>query len=63
IGFDDWEWTRYATPTVTTISQPTYEEGKAVARILIDSIEGQNSKDESLILKCNINWNESTDLK
>ena len=63
IGFDDWEWTRYATPTVTTISQPTYEEGKCAARILIDLIEEEKSENKNLVLKCNINWNESTDLK
>ena len=63
IGFDDWEWTRYATPTISTISQPTYEEGKYAARILIDMIEECKEDSKSLIFPCNINWNESTNLK
>ncbi|MBP1889642.1 DNA-binding LacI/PurR family transcriptional regulator [Clostridium moniliforme] len=62
IGFDDWEWTRYATPTISTISQPTYEEGKYAARILIDMIEECKEDSKSLIFPCNINWNESTNL-
>lgn len=62
IGFDDWEWTRYVTPTISTISQPTYEEGKYAARILIDMIEECKEDSKSLIFPCNINWNESTNL-
>lgn len=61
IGFDNWEWTHYATPSVTTIDQPTFEEGKYAAEILIDSIENKNSKMESKAFKCSIEWKDSTD--
>lgn len=63
IGFDDWDWARYASPTVTNIAQPTYEEGKKAARILIDDIEHNKTEKSSLVLNCKINWGESTGLK
>lgn len=63
IGFDNWDWVKYATPTITNIAQPTYEEGKEAARLLIDSIENKINDKSAKILKCKINWGESTDLK
>lgn len=63
IGFDNWDWVKYATPTITNIEQPTYEEGKEAARILIDNIENKINNKSATILKCKINWGESTDLK
>ncbi|WP_244980256.1 LacI family DNA-binding transcriptional regulator [Clostridium gasigenes] len=62
IGFDNWEWTHYATPSVTTIDQPTFDEGKYAAKILIDSIEHKESKIESKTFKCNIEWKDSTNI-
>lgn len=68
IGFDKWEWTDYATPTVTTISQPNYEEGKKAANLLINKLKGDNQADSSndrvsYVFNGVINWNESTNLK
>lgn len=60
IGFDNWEWTHYATPSVTTIDQPTFEEGKYAAEILIASID-KESEMESREFKCSIEWKDSTD--
>ncbi|MEG2291045.1 MAG: LacI family DNA-binding transcriptional regulator [Clostridium sp.] len=60
IGFDNWEWTHYATPSVSTIDQPTFEEGKYAAEILIDSIENKGSEIESKAFKCTIEWKDST---
>lgn len=62
IGFDKWDWTMYATPSVTTIDQPTYEEGKYAAKMLIEMIEEKEDFYKSEIFKCNINWEESTNL-
>ena len=63
LGFDNLEWTKFASPTVTTIVQPSYEEGKVAASILIDKIEGKNELVPTQILKCDVNWEESTQLK
>lgn len=62
IGFDNWDWTLYATPSVTTIDQPTYEEGKYAASLLIEMIEDEKHISESSIFDCSINWAESTNL-
>lgn len=63
MGFDDWDWTLYATPSVTTIYQPTYEEGKYATKLLIEMIEESDEIEESEIFKCSINWAESTNIK
>lgn len=62
IGFDKWDWTMYATPSVTTIEQPTYEEGKYAAKMLIEMIEENEDFYKSEVFDCNINWEESTNL-
>lgn len=61
IGYDNWDWTEYATPAVTNIEQPTYEEGKYAAELLIDELNGEKNK-EAKIFKSKVNWNESTDI-
>ncbi len=63
IGFDSLEWTELASPSITTIIQPAYEEGKTAASILIDALEERNNEPPNQILKCNINELESTNLK
>lgn len=60
IGFDNTEWSNLATPSITTIVQPAYEEGRHAARILIDSIENINEEIPNQILPCYINWADST---
>lgn len=62
IGFDKWDWTMYASPSVTTIEQPTYEEGKYAAKMLIEMIEENYEFYNSEIFCSNINWEDSTDL-
>lgn len=59
-GFDNTEWSNLASPTVTTIVQPAYEEGYQVAKILIDSLENLHEEAPNQILKCSVNWSEST---
>ena len=58
-GFDNTEWTTLASPTVTTIVQPAYEEGVQAMKILIDSIEKTYKELPNQILKSVIHWNES----
>ena len=62
IGFDNWNWTIYASPSVTTIDQPTYQEGKHATKLLIDRIENRDSVLDSAVFDCNIAWKESTNL-
>lgn len=60
LGFDNLEWTELSAPTVTTIVQPAYNEGKHAAKILIDAIEELHEEAPNQILKCTINFQEST---
>jgi LacI family transcriptional regulator len=43
VGFDDFEWADVFRPRLTTVRQPVYELGRAVARLLIKRIEGQRT--------------------
>lgn len=63
LGFDNTEWSNLSSPTVTTIVQPAYEEGHQAAKILIDSLENIHEEAPNQILKCSVNWCESTDGK
>ena len=63
IGFDNTEWSNLASPTVTTIVQPAYEEGHQGAKILIDALEHIHEEAPNQILKCSVNWCESTSIK
>lgn len=60
IGFDNLEWVNFSSPSITTIIQPAFKEGKEAAKIVIDQIEGKNKLDNQKILNCYVNWNEST---
>ena len=62
IGFDNLDWSLYASPSVTTIDQPTYQEGKHATKLLIDMIENRESVLDSVVFDCSITWKESTDL-
>lgn len=59
-GYDNIEWSELSSPTVTTIVQPAYEEGVQATKILIDSLEKKNEEIPNQILKCSVNWQEST---
>lgn len=60
IGFDNTEWTRFSSPSITTIIQPAYEEGEQATKILIDDIEGHSKEAKQQIFDCQVNWLEST---
>ena len=60
LGFDNTEWTNFSSPTVTTIVQPAYDEGYRAASILVDSLTNSHIEPPNQILKCKVNWQEST---
>lgn len=60
VGFDNIEWTKFSSPTLTTIIQPAYEEGEQATKILIDDIEGHSQESKQQIFDCQVNWQEST---
>ncbi|MFL0250306.1 LacI family DNA-binding transcriptional regulator [Clostridium neuense] len=44
-GYDNWGWASLIPPGITTISQPSYEMGFEAAKLLVDKIENEISKD------------------
>lgn len=62
VGFDDWGWQELTYPTLSAIEQPTYEEGKIAGELLIDKIEGKIKEDYIKVLKCKVNWRDSTNI-
>lgn len=40
VGFDDLPWADLVTPTITTVRQPSYELGRAAARLLTERMQG-----------------------
>ncbi len=60
LGFDSLEWSEIATPSITTIVQPAYDEGYTAAAIMIDYLEKKGEQPPQQILKCWINWCAST---
>lgn len=41
VTFDDAEWTRAISPTVTVLAQPSYDMGAQAVRLLIERVEGR----------------------
>lgn len=60
LGMDAFDWSSLVDPTITTIVQPTGEEGIMAGRILIDYLEGKNKVEHTCILNCGINEMDST---
>jgi DNA-binding LacI/PurR family transcriptional regulator len=60
LGFDNLEWAELASPSISVIAQPAYEEGQRAARILLDLIDGKGKVDPHQVLNCNIKWSAST---
>lgn len=62
IGFDDPEWASIARPTLTVLSQPTYEIGRQAAEMMIAQIQkGQEAPPQTLELMMQLIQRESTE--
>lgn len=62
LGFDNTEWSEFVSPSITTIVQPAFEEGKVVAQKVIDLIENRKVLKKE-ILVCDVNWQKSIKMK
>ena len=45
LGFDDFEWSAYFTPRLTTIAQPTYEMGRQAMQMLLRILQAPAEND------------------
>jgi DNA-binding LacI/PurR family transcriptional regulator len=50
IGFDDFEFTRYVDPTLTTVRLPAYEMGRRAAELLINHLTGKPAAERQIVL-------------
>lgn len=62
IGYDHETWCDYVVPSITTISQPAYEEGYTAAGILMDAIHGDNEIEKVQVLRSELRERQSTAL-
>jgi len=59
ITFDDADWTSAVSPTVTVVSQPSYQLGFTAARMLIERISGEKAPPRRCILETGLISRES----
>lgn len=60
LGFDNDDWANLSAPTISTISQPAFQEGTTAAALLIDHIRGKIKDPITTTLECDIVWRNST---
>ena len=60
LGFDNTDWAEVASPSVSVIAQPAFEEGVEAAKILLDLISGAGRIDPHQVLPCTVQWGQST---
>ena len=61
VGFDDVALAAYSTPPLTTVRQPTREQGREAARLLLERIEGGKELERrEICLECQLVVRQST---
>ncbi|MFZ3071178.1 MAG: LacI family DNA-binding transcriptional regulator [Anaerolineaceae bacterium] len=59
VGFDDMPWSTSLEPSLTVVSQPTYEMGKIAARLLLDRIQNPDHPIQNITLETKLIVRES----
>lgn len=62
VGFDNIDLSQMTTPSITTMSQPRFQQGYSACELLIESIEHPNAIQRPLILNAELIVRESTSL-
>lgn len=61
VGFDNVPLAAYTTPPLTTVDQPTREQGREAARLLLERIEGDKTRERrEICLDCHLVIRQST---
>ncbi len=64
VGFDNVPLAAYTTPPLTTVDQPTREQGREAARLLLERIEGGAARERrEICLECHLVIRQSTSNK
>lgn len=59
VTFDDREWTKLFTPTITVASQPTYKMGKKAAELIMQRLNDENQPIKHIVFESQIIFRES----
>ncbi len=64
VGFSNWQFTAFTSPSISTVEQPGFEMGQHAAELLIKQIESEDEevKPESIVLPTSFIFRESTKL-
>lgn len=49
VGFDNIEFSSMINPRLTTVNQPSFDTGRLACKLLLDSINGKEEKEESVV--------------
>ena len=60
LGFDNTEWAGVASPSVSVVTQPAFEEGAEACRILLDLIQNKGDVNPHQVLDCHVQWGATT---
>lgn len=60
LGFDNTEWASVASPSVSVVTQPAFEEGAEACRILLDLIQNKRDVNPHQVLDCHVQWGATT---
>lgn len=60
LGFDNTEWAGVASPSVSVVTQPAFEEGAEACHILLDLIQNKGDVDPHRVLDCHVQWGATT---
>lgn len=60
LGFDNTEWASVASPSVSVVTQPAFEEGAEACRILLDLIQNKGDVNPHQVLDCHVQWGATT---
>lgn len=60
IGYDNISFSQFIHPSLTTISQPSYQIGEKAVNILIDNVEGRKNKENRVIYQPELIIRDST---
>lgn len=61
VGFSDWQFSEWISPSLSSVRQPGYEMGKSAAKIFLDEIaDKENFKPQKLILDTQLIVRESS---
>jgi len=63
VGFDDGPLSKYVSPKMTTVWQPSYEKGARAAKMLIDALSENKQPHESVLLNCMLVYRDSCTYK